>query len=251
MRLEGSLYREREPALAGELSPDRLAQAVASLPEGICTDRTAGPRDLARPPPESILTESDAGEVKDGAYAVRDGLLVIRRGPLFETAQVPAATAWRIRGMLAVRDAVRMVFRTQLDDAPDERIAEARRLLNDIYDAFTGRYGPLSSRENVKAFAGDPDQPLLLSLEAYDPQTKRAAKTAIFERRTLERYKPVDHVETAAEALAISLNETGELHWPRMEQVTGRSARQLAEGTRQPCLPQPRRRRSGKRPTGI
>ena len=53
MRLEGSLYREREPALTGELSPDRLALAVAALPQGICTDRTAGPRDLARPPPDT------------------------------------------------------------------------------------------------------------------------------------------------------------------------------------------------------
>ena len=168
-----------------------------------------------------------AAEVKDGAYAIRDGLLAVRRGAIFEKAKVPASTAWRIRGMLAVRDAVRMVFRTQLDDAPDESIAEARKLLNELYDSFVGRYGPLSSRDNVKAFAGDPDQPLLLSLETYDPHTKRAAKTAIFERRTLERYKPVDHVETAAEALAVSLNETGDLHWPRMEQVTGRGAKAL------------------------
>jgi N12 class adenine-specific DNA methylase len=173
------------------------------------------------------LTEADSAEVKDGAYAVRDGLLAVRRGPVFETAKVPGSVAWRIRGMLAVRDAVRLVFRTQLDDAPEERIAEARQLLNGLYESFVSRYGPLSSRDNVKAFASDPDQPLLLSLETYDPQTKRAAKTAIFERRTLERYRPVAHVETAAEALAVSLNETGELHWPRLEQVTGRSARQL------------------------
>ena len=99
--------------------------------------------------------------MKDGAYAIRDGLLAIRRGAVFETAKVPGSVAWRIRGMLAVRDAIRVVFRTQLDDAPEERIAEARKLLNDIYDSFASRYGPLSSRENVKAFAGDPDQPLL------------------------------------------------------------------------------------------
>ena len=123
--------------------------------------------------------------------------------------------------MLGVRDAVRRVFQTQLDDAPEDRIVEARRRLNSVYDAFVRRFGPVSSRDNVKAFAGDPDQPLLLSLENYDPETKRAAKTAIFERRTLERYRPVEHVETAAEALAVSLNETGEIHWPRMEQVTG------------------------------
>ena len=125
--------------------------------------------------------------------------------------------------MLAVRDAVRLVFQTQLNDEPEDRITEARQLLNRAYDAFVWRHGPLSSKENVKAFAGDPDHPLLLSLETYDPETKRAAKTAIFERRTLERYRPVEHVETAAEALAVSLNETGEINWPRMEQVTGRA----------------------------
>jgi N12 class adenine-specific DNA methylase len=227
MRLEGSLYRDREPTLAGALSPELLQQAVAALPENIFAPRNALP-DRARPPPENNrLADIDSADVKDGAYAIRDGLLAIRRGAVFETAKVPGSVAWRIRGMLAVRDAIRVVFRTQLDDASEERIAEARRRLNELYDSFVSRYGPLSSRENIKAFAGDPDQPLLLSLENYDPATKSARKTAIFERRTLERYKPVTHVETAAEALAVSLNETGELNWPRMEQVTGRPAKAL------------------------
>src|SRR5208282_2163364 len=129
MRLEGTMYRDREPTLAGELSPVKLAQAVASLPEGICA-RHGGPGDHARPPPESSdLVEGDGADVKDGAYAVRDGLLAIRRGAVFETAKVPGAVAWRIRNMLAVRDAIRLVFRTQLDDAPEPRIGEARVLL--------------------------------------------------------------------------------------------------------------------------
>jgi N12 class adenine-specific DNA methylase len=225
MRLEGTMYRGQEPTLAGELSPELLNQVVSSLPENICAPRT-GP-DRARPPPENSLAAIDSTDVKDGAYAIRDGLLAIRRGDEFEAAKVPGSTAFRIRGMLAVRDAIRVVFRTQLDDTSEERIADARKLLNEIYDSFVGRYGPLSSRENIKAFAGDPDQPLLLSLENFDPETKRATKAAIFERRTLERYKPVAHVETAAEALAVSLNETGEIHWPRMEAVTGRAARAL------------------------
>ena len=226
MRLEGSQYREREPTLAGELTPELLQQAVSSLPQNIWAARNTTP-DRARPPSENDLADIDTSGVKDGAYAIRDGLLKIRRGAIFETAKVPGGVAWRIRGMLAVRDAVRVTFRTQLDEASPERIAEARKLLNDLYDSFVRNYGPLSSRDNVRAFAGDPDQPLLLSLENYDPETKRATKTAIFERRTLERYKPVAHVETAAEALAVSLNETGEVHWPRMEQVTGRTARSL------------------------
>src|SRR6202042_531810 len=89
------------------------------------------------------------------------------------------------------------------------------------------RYGPLSSRDNIRAFADDPDLPLLLSLENYDADTRRAQKTAIFHRRTLERHKAAEHVETAAEALAISLNEVGRIHWPLMEKLTGHSARQL------------------------
>ena len=131
--------------------------------------------------------------------------------------------------MLQVRDAVREVFRTQLSDAPDEAIVEARRHLNRTYDFFTSRFGPLNARENVKAFADDPDLPLLVSLEEFDPETKRATKTAIFDRRTLERYRPVERVETASEALLVSLNETGEINWPRMESLTGRSASELQD----------------------
>jgi hypothetical protein len=144
MRMQGSMYREREPTLAGELTPERLKQAVSLLPAGICASRHLGPGDRARPPPENVdLAEIDAADVKDGAYAIRDGLLAIRRGAVFETAKVPGSVAWRIRGMLAVRDAVRIVFRSQLDDAPEQRIAEARKLLNDIYDSFVRRHGPL------------------------------------------------------------------------------------------------------------
>jgi N12 class adenine-specific DNA methylase len=131
--------------------------------------------------------------------------------------------------MLEVRDAVRDVFRTQLADAPERTIADARRHLNRTYDAFVSRFGPVSSRENIKAFAGDPDQPLLLSLEEFDPETKRATKTAVFERRTLERYRPLERVETASEALLVSLNETGQISWPRMESLTGRPVAELQE----------------------
>jgi N12 class adenine-specific DNA methylase len=129
--------------------------------------------------------------------------------------------------MMAVRDAVRLVFRTQLEDAPEDTITEARKLLNNIYDSFVVRYGALSSRDNLRTFSGDPDLPLLLSLELYDADTRRAHKTAIFQRRTLQRHRPAEHVETAAEALAISLSETGRIHWPLMEKLTGHGSRQL------------------------
>ena len=95
---------------------------------------------------------------------------------------------------MQIRDAVREVFRTQLDDEPEEKITAARQELNRVYDRFVSRQGYITSRENFRAFTGDPDHALLLSLENYDAEKKTATKTVIFERRTLERYKPVSHV---------------------------------------------------------
>jgi N12 class adenine-specific DNA methylase len=222
MKLQGTMYRGSEPTCDGELTPELLRHAVEFLPAGAYI-----PRDEPRGPPPALLDADAFTGVKDSAYAVRDGALVIRNGNSFEPAGLSVSTEARIKGMMAVRDAVRLVFRTQLDDAPEERITEARKLLNTIYDSFVSRYGALSSRDNLRAFSSDPDLPLLLSLETYDADERRAQKTAIFERRTLERRKTAEHVETAAEALAISLNETGRIHWPLMEKLTGHSTRQL------------------------
>ena len=223
MRLQGTMYKSGEPTLVGDLTREALARAVSSLPGDVFikTERARAPPDMAPAAP------ADVGAVKDGGFAIQDGALVVRSGERFERINLSETVRSRVRGMMGVRDAVRVVFQTQLEDASDDEVREARRRLNTVYDTFVWRFGPLSSRENVKAFAGDPDQPLLLSLENYDPESGRAAKTAIFERRTVERYKPVEHVEMAAEALAVSLNESGGIDWPRMEQVTGRSARQL------------------------
>ena len=221
MGLESGQYGDA-PALIGTLNPGDLDKAVSLLPAAVYRNR--GSHGPLRPDSEQVPT---AGAVKEGGLADRDGQIVVRRGGAFEPLTVPASVSARIRGMLQVRDAVRDVFRTQLADAADGTIAEARRHLNGKYDSFVSRFGPLSARENVKAFAGDPDQPLLLSLEEFDPETKRAVKTAVFERRTLERYRPIERVETASEALLVSLNETGQINWPRMESLTGRLAPEL------------------------
>jgi len=222
MKLEGTMYRGQEPTLVGNLSSALLAQAGRLLPEGAFI-----PRDEGRSPPAPARQAEDSDGLKEGGFALREGKLFIRSGHTFEPAELSASVAERVRGMLSVRDAVRQVFKTQLEDAPEDQIIRARQVLRARYDSFVGGHGPLSSRENIRAFAGDPDLPLLLSLENYNAETKRAIKTAIFELRTLERYKPVEHAETAAEALAVSLNETGEINWPRMVALTGHSAHQM------------------------
>ncbi len=213
------------PVLRGSLDAGVLAKAVSLLPAAIYRSRSSespGPRVSPRQVPA-------VGEVKEGGLADRDGRIVMRRGDAFEPLTLPASVCARIRGMLQVRDAVRDVFRTQLSDDTDDTIIEARRHLNRTYDSFVSRFGPLNARDNVKAFAGDPDHPLLLSLEEFNPESKQATKTAAFYRRTLERYRPVDHVESASEALLVSLNETGQISWPRMESLTGRNSSELQD----------------------
>jgi N12 class adenine-specific DNA methylase len=213
------------PALIGNLQPGALERAVSLLPAAVYKNGDRQTPALGGGPDQVPAV----GEVKEGGLAELDGQIVVRRGNSFEPVPRTVSASARIRGMLQVRDAVREVFRTQLSDAPDSAIVEARRHLNRTYDFFASRFGPLNARENVKAFADDPDLPLLVSLEEFDPETRRATKTAIFDRRTLERYRPVERVETASEALLVSLNETGEINWARMESLTGKRASDLQD----------------------
>ena len=224
LTLQGTMYRDREPTLAGEVTEDCLRQAIAALPESVFI-----PRNQDREPSVATLIadpEQFSG-IKDGAYAEVAGKIVIRSGNRFEGTSLTSLDAMRVRGLMHIRDAVRVVFATQLDDAPEAKITEARQHLSRVYDQFVFRHGCITSRENSRVFTADPDHPLLLSLEHYDEEMKTATKTVIFERRTLERYKPVEHVETASEALAISLNETGGIHWERMAELSGYSVKAI------------------------
>jgi hypothetical protein len=171
------------PELIGTLDANILDEAISRLPGNVYRDRESqGP--VLRTDLEQVPA---VGAVKEGGLADRDGQIVVRHGDIFEPLALPASVRARVRGMLQVRDAVREVFRTQLSDGDDRNIVEARNQLNRTYDFFVSRYGPLNARDNVKAFAGDPDHPLLLSLEEFNPETKRATKTPIFNRRSCVR----------------------------------------------------------------
>src|SRR5579871_4299249 len=223
MELTGTMYRGKEPTLAGELTTDSLRDAISALPEVIWSRR--GERE--KPEPLTKVEPEQLRAIKDGGYGEVNGELVIRIGDKLESAKLSAMDALRVRGMLRIRDAVRKVFETQLEDAGEEQILEARQRLNQVYDQFVSRFGVISANENTRLFGTDPDHPLLLSLETYDPELKTAAKTPIFEKRTLDRYQPVSHVETGAEALAVSLNEKGSVNWERMAELTSASPKQL------------------------
>ena len=103
-----------------------------------------------------------------------------------------------------------------MDGSPEDRVVETRHQLNIAYDRFTARFGPLNLRANQRAFDGDPDLPLLLSLENYNDETKRATKATIFTERTIHHRQPVESVGTPKEALLVTLNECGGVDLDRM-----------------------------------
>jgi len=111
---------------------------------------------------------------------------------------------------------VRACLRSQVDESTDEQIADARFQLNLAYDRFISRFGPVNLRANQRAFDGDPDLPLLLSLENYDGETGTATKATVFRERTVQRRQPVQAVNSAKEALLVSLNEDGRVDLDHM-----------------------------------
>jgi N12 class adenine-specific DNA methylase len=220
MRLEGRMYQRNEPTLVGNRRDiaDALAAAILQLPQNIY-------HLIQRELESAQLTEEipDPGNVKPNAYTVVEDEIAIREGnKLKKLPHLPVQTKIRIRGLIQVRDAMRECLRTQLDDKNEEEIVLARAKLNQSYDRFVSRHGPVSERANALAFRGDPDLPLLFSLENYDSDTKRAAKTAIFRERTIHRQNPVETVDSVKAALVVSLNEKGRVDLPHMARLLRR-----------------------------
>ncbi|HUJ10680.1 MAG TPA: DEAD/DEAH box helicase [Verrucomicrobiae bacterium] len=225
MELSGRMYRDNEPTLAsdGRDLAEALQEAVGNLPQNIyrAQKRAVAPRTLDQtfPAPD---------HVKPNAFVMVHDDVAVRVGDSLKTLPgLPAETKVRIRRLIRVRDAVRECLRSQLDGSSEADIVAARELLNQAYDSFVARFGPISGRANTRAFDGDPDLPLLLSLEVYDEETKRATKTAIFRERTIHHQKPVESVETPKEALVVSLNEKGCVDLEHMSALLCRSAEEF------------------------
>lgn len=224
MGLEGTMYGPNQAALIGDLTPEKFQAAIDKLPAGVVL-----PWKAPEQPFTTLASIPSSGAVKEGAFAVHDGQVVVRQGDKLVPADIPADQATRIKAMMGVRDAVREVFRTQIDESTDRAINMAREKLNLVYDIFVKKHGYLHDRKNVRAYADDPDAPLVLSLEDWDPDTKTAKKTAVFKERTIDKYKPAEKADNATDALSISLNERGRLDWVRMQELTGKTPSELQE----------------------
>ena len=207
MRLEGRMYRNNEPTLAGNGKDlaEQLTQAVASLPKNLFApldNRVRAPlAEQVFPAPEHI---------KPNAYTLVNDRIGIRDGDNIRVVEgLSSRLVQRIRGMIHVRDAVRRCLRAQLDSTDEGDLEGTRAQLNQAYDRFVNRHGYLSERANASAFRGDPDLPLLLSLEHYDDRSKRAVKAAIFRERTVQIGRPAIEIKTPQDALLVTLGERG------------------------------------------
>ncbi len=222
MRLVGRMYRDNEPTLEadGRSLRDALAQAVERLPQNIYQAQS---HQVAEPTLDQTIPAPDF--VKPNAYCLHDGMVCIRDDAVLRPlTDMPSEMRSRIRNLIPVRDAVRSCLRSQMDGSDEAQVLEARRQLNYAYDRFVGRFGPINLRANQRAFDGDPDLPLLLSLEHYNDETKRATKATIFTERTIHHRKPVETVAEPKEALLVSLNEQGRVDLDHMSGLLNKPA---------------------------
>ena len=220
MRLSGRMYRDNEPTLESDKRElgEALAQAIEKLPQNIYESQS---HLVAEPTLEQTIPAPDY--VKPNAYCLHDGMVCIREETVLRPLNdLPSETRSRIRGLIPVRDAVRSCLRSQMDGSTEEQVADTRFQLNLAYDRFSSRFGPINLRANQRAFDGDPDLPLLLSLENYDDETKTAKKATIFRERTIHHRKPVESVSEPKEALLVSLNERGRVDLDHMAALLGK-----------------------------
>ena len=167
-------------------------------------------------------------DVRNYSFTLVGGDVYYREGGIMVRQDVSAAMTARIKGLMELRDCTRKLIQLQTEDASDAEIAAEQRRLNRRYDAYTVKYGLISSRENKRAFSDDSSYYLLCSLEILDEDGKLERKADMFTRRTIQPHRPVEHTETAAEALAVSLNELGRVDMEYMSRLCGKSETEIA-----------------------
>lgn len=167
-------------------------------------------------------------DVRNYSYALVDGNVYFREGGIMVRQDVSATMSERIKGMMELRDCTRRLIELQTIDAGDGVIAAEQKRLNELYDAFTAKHGLISSRENKRAFEDDSSYYLLCSLEILDDDGNLEHKSDMFTKRTIQPHRPVEHTETAVEALAVSMNEKARVDLPYMAKLCGKSEDEVA-----------------------
>ena len=177
--------------------------------------------------PESIPADPN---VRNYSYTVVDDQVYYRVNSLMNQVKMPAATAERVKGMVAIRDTVRELIAMEMEEfVTDEEIQKQQEKLNQVYDTYTVKYGVIGSNANKRAFSDDSSYCLLCSLEDLNEDGTLKRKADMFTKRTIKKAVAVTSVETATEALALSLNERAKVDLPYMAELTGKTEEKITE----------------------
>ena len=168
-------------------------------------------------------------DVRNFSYALVNGQVYYRENSVMTRPVLNQMTQERIKGMIELRDCTRRLIDAQINDATDDDIHQRQDELNRTYDDFTARYGLISDRANNQVFSSDSSYYLLCSLEILDDKGKLKRKADMFTKRTIRQSKPVEHVDTAMEALAVSISEKAGVDLPFMAGLTGKAENVLAD----------------------
>ena len=177
--------------------------------------------------------------VRNFSYTVVDDVIYFRENSKMTPVEVSATAENRIKGMIAIRDCVRELIELQTEDYPDSEIKQAQEKLNTLYDNFTKKYGLINSRANTSAFNADSSYALLAALEVLDENGELERKADMFTKRTIKPHIPVTEVDTASEALAVSMGEKATVDMPYMQQLTGKTEQELYSDLKGVIFPNP------------
>ena len=165
--------------------------------------------------------------VRNFSYTIVDDKIYFRENSRMSPVEVSATAENRIKGMVAIRDCVRNLIELQTEDYPDEEIKAEQSKLNSLYDGYTKKYGLINSRANVSAFGDDSSFALLSALEVINENGELERKADMFFKRTIKPHKPITEVDTADEALAVSMGEKATVDMEYMRELTGKSEEEL------------------------
>ena len=208
-----------ENAELGEL----LDEAVANIHGEISAYEVA---DELEEEDNSIPADPD---VRNFSYTVLDDKIYFRENSRMTPVEVSATAENRIKGMIGIRDCARNLIELQTEDYPDSEIKQAQDKLNTLYDGFTKKYGLINSRANTSAFSDDSSYALLSALEVINEDGELERKADMFFKRTIKPHKPVTQVDTADEALAVSIGEKATIDMAYMTELSGKTEEELFE----------------------
>ena len=167
--------------------------------------------------------------VRNFSFTLVDGRVCFRENDRMHPASVSMTAENRIKGLIQIRDCVRKLIEYQTEDYPEEMICTEQENLNRLYDVYTAKYGLINSRGNYLAFASDESYFLLCSLEVLDDEGNFKRKADMFTKRTIKPHREINSVETASEALALSIGEKARVDLPYMERLTGKTQAELVQ----------------------